>query len=196
MAIIPLCARLANGQDASCITPVRRYFQQGVVINQIDIDPTSTVITKTVEDGPCDYSVAFTLKTGTSGFRFTGPQNGDAYFGSFDKTTSDFGYVEYLHKVNMLVVGATKEAKCMLEALDKGSYVVALQFTDGTVEIYGFNNGLTTADYTSSLQENGGVIPIVLQSRENNPEGDQPYVYVSGTPGQEGEDFDTEFAVA
>ena len=36
--------------------------------------------------------------------------------------------------------------------IDKGSFVVALQAKDGTVEIYGMVNGLTTGDYEYNIQ--------------------------------------------
>lgn len=196
MAVIPLCAVLGNGQDAACISPKKRYFQQAVIMNKHDIDPDSVTISKTAFEttpGTCAYSVAFDLKTGKTGYRFTGPLNGNSYLGRFDKSVSDLGFVEYSHQVQMLVVGADEDAKCILEALDKGSFVVALQFTDGTVEIYGIGNGMGTGDYTYSLQENGGASLIVLTSNEDTLEGDLPYVYVSGTPGQETEDFDSLF---
>lgn len=197
MAVIPLCAKLANGQEAGCVPLKKRYFQQAVIINKTSIDPDSITITKTdyeQETPTCAYNVQFELKAGETGYRFTGPLNGDNYLGRFDKSTSDFGFVEYSHQVQMLVVGADEDAKCILESLDKGNFVVALQFTDGTVEIYGFNNGLGTGDYTYSLQENGGAVQVILQSNENSLEGDLPYVYKSVTPGQETEDFDSLFA--
>ena len=197
MAVLPLCARLANGQDTACVTLKRRYFQQAVVINKSDIDSTTVVISKTdyeAETLVCAYTVEFDLKAGTTGYRFAGSENGSSYFGRFNKTTSDLGLVDYQHEVQMLVVGADEESKCILEGLDKGSYVVALQFTDGTVEIYGMQNGLSTGDYTYSVQENGGGTAIVLQSSENTPEGYLPLVYKSGTVDGESADFDALFA--
>lgn len=197
MAVLPLCARLANGQDTACTTLKRRYFQQAVIINKSDINETTVNISKTdygVEPYTCAYSVEFDLKVGTTGYRFSGSENGSSYFGRFNKTTSDLGLIDYQHEVQMLVVGADEASKCILESLDKGSYVVALQFTDGTVEIYGMQNGLSTGDYTYSVQENGGGTAVILQSNETAPEGFLPLVYKSGTVGGEGADFDSLFA--
>lgn len=195
MAVLSLCAKLLNGQDAACIPLKRKYFQQAVVINKTDIE--TLTVTKTDFETPspeCSYSVSFTLKAGTTGYRFTGPENGNNYFGRFNKTTSDLGFASYQHEVQMLVVGADEESKCILEALDKGSYLVALQFSDGTVEIYGVENGLSTGDYTYSISENGGGSLIVLSSNEQTPESYLPLVYVSASPGSETEDFDAAFA--
>ena len=194
MAVLPLCARLLNGQDAACVPLKRKYFQQAVVINKVDID--TMTITKTdfeTEDPTCSYKVAFELKEGATGYRFTGSENGSNYFGRFNKTTSDLGFASYAHEVQMLVVGADEISKCILESLDKGSYLVALQFTDGTVEIYGAENGLSTGDYTYSIAENGGGTAIVLSSNEQTPESYLPLVYVSSVPGEEGADFDAAF---
>jgi hypothetical protein len=194
MAVLPLCARLLNGQDAACTPLKRKYFQQAVVINKVDIE--TLTITKTdfeTETPECKYQVEFTLKEGATGYRFTGPENGSSYFGRFNKATSDLGFPSYTHEVQMLVVGADEVSKCILESLDKGSYLVALQFTDGTVEIYGAENGLSTGDYTYSVAENGGGTAIVLSSNEQTPESYLPLVYVSAVPGQESADFDAAF---
>lgn len=196
MAIIPLCARLANGQDAACVALKRKYFQQAVLINRTDIDGSTINVQKTDYDTSpytCSYKVSFDLLPGKTGYRFTGPENGNGYFGRYNKSINDLGIVGYTQEVQMLVVGADEVSKCVLEALDKGSYVVALQFSDGTVEIYGLDNGLSTGDYTYSIAENGGGSLIILSSNENTPENSLPFVYVSSTQGNENEDFDTEF---
>lgn len=195
MAVLPLCARLLSGQDAACVSLKRKYFQQAVIINKADIEEYTITKTDFESETPtCAYTVEFTLKEGTTGFRFTGPENGSSYFGRYNKTVSDLGFVQYAHEVQMLVVGADEATKCILESLDKGSFIVALQFTDGTVEIYGFENGLSTGDYTYSIQENGGGTAVILSSNETTPEGSLPLVYVSAVPGEEGADFDAAFA--
>lgn len=195
MAVLPLCARLIVGQDAACIPLKRKYFQQAVIINKTDIQTLSVTKTDFDDESPtCKYQVSFTLKSGTTGYRFTGPENGNNYFGRFNKTTSDLGFASYQHEVQMLVVGADEASKCILESLDKGSYIVAMQFSDGTVEIYGVENGLSTGDYTYSVSENGGGSLIILSSNEQTPESYLPLVYVSTNSGAENDDFDDLFA--
>lgn len=192
MAIASICGTLKNGQDASCVAPARRFYQQAVIINKADID-TFTITTPTAEDPTCAYTVEFSLKTGTTGFRFTGPESGSSYKGYFDKTLSDLGFVQYKHNAQILIVGSTEEAKCILDSLSKGKYIVVYQFTDGTVEVYGFENGLTTGDFTYDVQEGGGGTAIVLSSMDIAPENLVPLVYKSAVPGGEEADFDSNF---
>lgn len=192
MAIASVCGTLKNGQDASCVAPARRFYQQAVVINKQDID-TFTITTPTAEDPTCAYTVEFSLKVGTTGYRFTGPESGSSYKGYFDKTLSDLGFVQYKHNAQILIVGSTEEAKCILDSLSKGKYIVAYQFTDGTVEIYGFENGLTTGDFTYDVQEGGGGTAIVLSSMDIAPENLVPLVYKSAVEGGEEADFDSNF---
>lgn len=194
MARDSICAKLLADQDFSCESPVRKYYQQFVAINKSDIESYEVTKTDATAENPvCAYNVTFTLKEGKKGFFFQLPQNGTSVFGTFDKSTSDLGYVQYIHNVNAFVAGASEVAKCILEALDKGSYVVALQLMDGTVEIYGIQNGLSTGDYTYDLQTNGGGAAIILSSNENTPEGDIPLVYKPAAGGDAGADFDSAF---
>lgn len=195
MATVSPCAQLLSGQNSDCVALNRKYYQQVVVINKADID--SFTITKTDFSDPtptCAYNVEFELKDGKTGFLFKGTEAGSVYFGNYSKTRSDLGFPQYSHNVNMLVVGADEASKCILDALDKGSYVVAAQFTDGTVEIYGINYGLSTGDYTYDVQAGGGGSQIALTSLETSPENNLPLVYKSAVPGQEGADFDALFA--
>lgn len=196
MATQSVCATLLAGQDSTCEAPKRRYYQQAVIIPKADIDATTVVIDKTDYEAvtpTCKYTVTFGLKEGKTGFKFIGPSNGSNFFGTFDKTNSDLGFNQYKHNANILIVGASEAAKCILEGLDKGSYVVAYQFTDGTVEIYGFENGLSTVDYTYDPQGGGGGSAIVLSSNDVAPENYLPLIYKSLTLGGEEADFDTAF---
>ena len=197
MALIPNCARLLTGQNSACKPIARKYYQQAVVINKGDIDPSSVIITKTdydTENPTCAYNVQFSLKTGESGHFFIGPETGTSFFGSFDKSLSDLGHTQYIHNGSMLVVGSDEEAMCALDSLSKGLFVVAYQFTDGTVVIYGLENGLTAQDFTYDPQAGGGGQAIVLSSLESSPEGGLPLIYKSAVPGNEAADFDSAFA--
>lgn len=195
MAITSLCGRLVNGLDLGCIAPVRKVYQQAVIINKSDID-TFSISTPDPEATTCEYNVTFALKEGTTGYRIAGVEAGSSFYGAFDKARGDLGFTEYTHNIGILIAGVTEEVKCVLEALDKGSFVVALQWKDGTVEIYGIVNGLTTGDYSFNPQEGGGGAQIVLSSLEDAPESNLPLIYTSAVPGQENEDFDDAFAVA
>lgn len=192
MAVQSLCAKLVNGLDGSCISPVRKYYQQAVLINKTDIE-SYTVSLPDAETGTCDYKTTITLKEGTTGYRITGAEAGSSFYGSFSKSRSDLGYPQYIHNTGILITGASEEAKCILDSLDKGSFVVALQLKDDTVEIYGLVNGLNSGDYEYNLQDGGGGTQIILSSLEDAPEANIPLIYESDTPGNETIDFDAAF---
>jgi len=192
MATTSICGTLKNGQDAACVAPVRRFFQQAVLINKSDID-TTTVVLSVPTDELCAYNVQFALKDGKTGYRFVGSESGSTYKGYFDKTLSDLGYPQYKHNSQILVIGSTEEVKCILDSLSKGKYVAVYQFTDGTVEVYGFENGLSTGDFTYDVQEGGGGTAIVLSSMDIAPENYVPLVYKSLVEGGETADFDSNF---
>jgi hypothetical protein len=192
MAITSICAILKNGQDAACIAPVRRFYQQAVLINKTDID-TTTVVLSIPTDSTCAYNVQFSLKEGKTGLRFTGSESGSTYKGYFDKSISDLGYVQYKHNAQILVVGSTEDAKCILDSIGKGKFVAVYQFTDGSVEVYGWENGLSAGDFTYDVQEGGGGTAIVLSSMDLSPENYVPLVYKSLTLNGETADFDANF---
>lgn len=194
MAIQSLCAKIFNGLDVSCAKPVSKYYQQAVIINKSDIDDYDLNLPN-AETETCSYTVEFSLKPGTTGYRILGAEAGSSFYGSAAKTRSDLGYAQYVHNVGILIAGLSEEAKCILDGLDKGSFVIALQAKDGTVEIFGIVNGLTTGDYEYNIQEGGGGTQIILSSLEDAPESTLPLVYESAVPGQESEDFDDAFAV-
>ena len=134
------------------------------------------------------------LKAGKSGVQVKLPDNGSSIKGFFAKSKTDNGFVQYLHQVQILVAGASAETKCILDKLDRGRYVIAVQLSDGTVEIYGYENGLSTGDYAYDIQEGGGGSLIILQSDENAQEGTLPLVYKSNPVGTEDADFNEQFA--
>lgn len=195
MAVQSICAKLFTALDASCNAPVRKYFQEAVVINKQDID-SYTITTPDPNTSTCNYKVTFALKSGTTGYRIQGSEAGSSFFGSFDKSRSDLGYPQYIHNTGLLVTGVDEASKCVLDSLDKGSFVVALQLKNGTVEIYGIVNGLTTGDYSYNIQEGGGGTQVILSSVEDAPEATLPLIYESAVPGQEDTDFNDAFAVA
>lgn len=192
MAVPSICGTLKSGKDLSCVSPVRRYAQQAVIINKSDIEDY-TITAPTGEADACAYHVEFTLKDGKTGYLIQGPESGSSFYGSFDKSISDIGFVQYAHNVQILMAGVDEATKCILDALDKGSYIIALQIGE-TVEIYGMENGLSTGDYTYNLQEGGGGVAMALASRETAPEGKLPLVYKSAVADGEVADFDSLFA--
>ena len=193
MANTAICAELTGEVDLSCIRSlVKKYFQEIVIINFNDIDRTASVINQA--GALCDYSVSMVLKAGKKGVMLKLPENGNTIRGSYAKSTSDLGFIQYLHTIQILIAGVTKEIKCILDKLDRGRYVVAAQLADGTVEIYGYENGLTTGDYTFDLVEGGGGAKIPLQSKDVEQESMLPLIYKPAVPGSENADFNEQFS--
>ena len=186
------CIPLTGGLDFACVTSIaRKYYQEMVVINSDDLD-ASTVV-KTINNvGTCEHNVAFTLKSGTTGYKLSLPEAGGSIFGSFDKTRNTFGLAQYSHKINYAVFGITENVKCFLRTLDKGSYIIALRAKGSTdVEIYGLENGVYNGDYTFDIASGEGGSAIVLQSLETAPESQIPFLFKSADPVA---DFDSAFA--
>lgn len=190
MAIVS-CAELKEGLNLKCIRNLsKKYIQKIILINVGDIDRNASVLG---DINNCDYTIQLVLKQGKKGVLFELPDSSNSIKGFYAKSKSDNGFVEYLHQVQMLMVGANKETKCKLDQLDHGRYVVAVQLVDGTIEIYGWENGVSTGDYTFDLAEGGGGSVIVLQSDEDAKESMLPLVYKSKSVGSEIADFDKLF---
>lgn len=193
MANVTICAELTGEIDLSCIRSLpKKYFQEVVVINYNDIDRVASTVNN--GNAACDYTVSMVLKEGKKGVMIKLPENGGTIKGTYAKSTSDLGFNQYLHAVNILMAGASKEVKCSLDKLDRGRYVVAAQLADGTVEIYGWENGLTTGDYTFDLVDGGGGTVIPLQSKDTEQESMLPLIYKSSVVGGENADFNEQFS--
>jgi len=76
-----------------------------------------------------------------------------------------------------------------LKQLDFADYFCALQLYDGTVEIFGFEFGMTTAGYTYDAQNSGGGAIIKLISLQDALEDELPFSDEGGA-----NDFDNLFA--
>mgnify|MGYP003582858913 CR=1 FL=1 len=193
MANIAICAEITGEVDLSCVrTLPKKYFQEVVVINFNDIDRAASTVNAT--DASCDYSVSLVLKEGKKGVMIKLPESGGTIKGTYAKTTSDLGFPQYQHVVNILLAGITAEIKCKLDKLDRGKYVIATQLADGTVEIWGYENGLGTGDYTWDIVEGGGATVIPMQSREGEEESMISLLYKAAVPGGENADFNEQFA--
>jgi len=186
-----ICKKLIAGASLGCDSSLnKRYAQEVVVINKDDL----TSIVKTISaDTKYTHSVTFEMKASAKGFKFVMPANGSGVFGSVEKSTSDLGLVQYNHIANMLMFGVDETSKGILESFDKGRYVVAMKIGN-VVEIYGIDNGLSTADYTLDIQGGAGASAIQLSSGEGFEESNLPLVYTAGVGGDPLADFDSAFA--
>ena len=189
------CVKLYRGQDITCQSNYKKYYQQVVLVNKDDVK--NHVITSNVPtySGKSNIStlhrIRFYLKPGKKGYLFRGPENANTYLATFSKETDD-NIPQYVHSVQLPIFGAKESTKVILKTLDFAKYFAAVQYMDGTVEIYGFENGLTTDDYDYDLQGGGGGSILTLISKDNGMEDDPPYVYIP-TDGNANEDFNNLF---
>lgn len=191
-----LCAELTGAIDNSCPRNfAKKYFQEAVFINLNDIDKDNSVVGG-IAGSTCDYTVQMVLKSLKKGVMVKLPETGNAIKGYTNKSKTENGIVQYLHQVQILMLGASAEAKCQMDKLDHGRYVVVLQLTDGTPEVYGWENGITTGDYTYDVAAGGGGGLIVLQSDEDGQESMLPMVYKAQTGGDANADFNEQFEAA
>ena len=192
MANISTCAKLSDGLDDPCDSAARKYYQQAMVINKDDI-LSYEITAPAPNDEHLNYNVSFVLKADTQAFMFRGPEAGNSYYGSADKSRNDLGFPQYLHMVQVLIAGIKEKPKSVLDTLDKGSYVVVLQLLDGTIEVFGIQYGLTTQDYSFNIVEGGGGVPVILGSLETSPEKTLPLIYKAQEGGDASADFDSFF---
>ena len=195
MANTAICAEIDGEIDLSCIRNLpKKYFQEVVIINYNDIDKTASVLGD-FAGATCDYTVQMVLKAGKKGVMFKIPETSGSIFGTAAKTTADVtGLPQYLHLVQILAIGIKSEIKCLLDKLGRGKFVVAAQLADGTVEIYGWENGLSTGDYTIDMAGGGGASVVPLQSKDTEQESMLPLIYKPQTGGNANADFNEQFA--
>lgn len=189
------CIKLRENLDNSCQEVFQKYFQQIVLVNKDDVDAflIQTPYSNINDEFFCRYRLSFKLKEGKSGFRITNNENGNNVFGFYKKTIKE-NIPQYHHSIQMLMIGIDEKTKCLLDQLDMAQYFAAIQFYDGTVEVYGYEFGLKTEDYEYNPANNNGGSLITISSPDDALEDERPYVYISGIDGQESQDFDNNFA--
>lgn len=176
------CIQLIKGFDIGCEALFRKYYQNVVLINQDDVKQSSISISDNT------HRVQFNLEDTKTGYLFNGKENVGLLNAKFNKT-EEKGVPYYNHSVDVVVVGTSENIKTLLKQLDNGNYFAAIQFRNGDVEIYGFENGLSSDGYEYSAQSSlgGAVINLVSKYDEYEP----PFLYNSADPNQ---DFNDLFA--
>lgn len=196
-----ICGKLKSGQDNACPENIVKGYVQEVVLTNFE-DVKENGITSECAETP-KYRAAMLLEEDTKGFRFTGARSGNKIRGWSSKSRDDNGYPIYVHHVQIILIGVSEAQKCILKNLDLGLYVAALKLKsyptpaaseiEEAIEVFGIQNGLSTADYDYDITEQNGVIVIELASQDGSEEPAIPYMYVSQTEGSEVSDFDDEF---
>lgn len=190
------CITLYKGQDSTCQTYANKYFQQAVLINKKHVKAfevnrgVGTDIS--FPDEISKNNIRFQLLEGERGILFRGNERGDSFNAMWSMEREDY-IPQYIHEVQLPIFGVKESTKVILKSLDESEYFAAVQYRDGTVEIFGFDNGLKTDSYDFEPQGNGGGSIIELISSENGMEDDPPYVYVPIGDNTATEDFDNLF---
>lgn len=163
------CVELLKGLDLSC-KEVRAgaYYQNVVLVNRADVKQV-----RIVSNGE-RHRIRFNLKEGRSGYLFRGNDLGRAFTASFTKSV-ERGVPQYGHNLQLPIWGIGEREKILLMELDAADFFAAIQFESGEIEIYGFQHGLTTGNYTYAPQEGfgGALIPLSSRSEEYTP----PFIY-------------------
>lgn len=174
------CITLKSGKDISCLKPPYRYAQRVVLVNRGDVAQHTVSVEGSMGhlQKACAHNIRFSLEEQKKGFSFTANSRGTVIKGSHQKIYDN--YPQYNHKITMFLTGAGEVDRCLEMQINSADYFGALLLEDGTVEIYGFSNGLRSLDYDYDLQENEGIVLIELQSPD--PEDDPPLIYLSDDP--------------
>jgi hypothetical protein len=175
------CEVLHNGLELACSNVVKNYYQQAILINRQDILNKKILTTTTSIAGiyQCRHKIIFNLKENLSGFRFSSAENGTSIFGVVEKSLQN-GIPQYKHAVTIVVLGVNEMTKCTLKQLDYADYFVALQLYNGIVEIFGFEYGLTTDNYSYDSQNAQGGAILKLVSQNDALEDELPFIYSGG----------------
>lgn len=187
------CELLRQDLNLDCVSVSKKYYQQIVLVNRAYV-LNKRIVTSSVDiDGvyTCRNRVYFNLIDSRRGFRFSMNENSSSIFATFDKTMVE-NIPQYSHSVNIVVLGVTEDIKCLLTQLDYSDYFAVAQHYDGTVEVFGFDFGLSTNNYSYDPQNTSGGAVIRLASLSDALEDNPPYVYRS-TEGTEIEDFNNNF---
>lgn len=183
------CVKLISGQNSTCDSYVRKYYQQVVFINKNDV-ANFIILTPTTEESGCKYSIAFQLKEGKTGIRYTATEKGNIINGFFSRRLKE-DIPQYKHSVQLPIFGVSEDVKCKLHRLDFSEYFAVLQTYDDKIEVFGFENCLEPDDYEFNIQNGGGA--ILLLTSTDSLEDTQPLIYRNST-GTEVDDFDNAFA--
>lgn len=189
------CIKLRQDYNIDCKKLFVKYDQQLILINKKDVlehqIQTSTV--DLLDNYTCYHNILFKLKENKTGFLITSNNKGSNIFGTTSKTEK-YGIPYFSHTIQLPILGIDLQSKCFLNQLNLADYFGVLRHSSGVIEVYGFEYGLNTNDYVIDLQNTSGVSLINLTSNENELEADLPFIYKSGTFGNENIDFDNLFS--
>ena len=174
------CEDLINGYGVGCSNDQRLFIQKLVLINKSSV--LEYLVRKSSIDIEnnynCAHDIVFRLKENESGKLISQIDNARNVSGTHERS-EDLNVSEWNHSVSFIVQGYNESLICFLNNLNVAHYFAAAMLTDGTVIIYGFDNGLRPNNYSVDLQGNNGVTNIKLETAKGEEEQEQPYIYKS-----------------
>lgn len=172
------CEDLIRGYSVGCTNDQRLFVQKLVLINKSNV--LEYFVRKSsvdIEDNfNCNHNIVFRLNEGEKGKLISQIDNARNVFATHERS-EDSNISEWLHSVNFIIQGYNESLICFLNNLNVAHYFAAAMLTDGTVIIYGFDNGLRPNNYSVDLQGNNGVTNIKLETSKGEEEQEQPYIY-------------------
>jgi len=169
------CFNLLYNRDYTCKAYKRRYLQKIVLVRDTDVS-TYKVYNDEVGSGRCLINIEFITPITLKVLSYNA--NANIVFGSVDKSIKN-DLVQYKHKVQLAIFDVSQQAKVVLRSLDNAKYFALLMYENGTIEVYGFHNGLRTANYQYDPANNQGGGLITLESVSD--EYTMPYVLTNNT---------------
>lgn len=184
------CEDLKLGQRSACVRFSKNRYQQVVFINKNDVDSfqikSSLEIISEGLEPTANHFIKFKLKEGKKGFRFSIYETANIIKADFSKS-ENLGITRYTHNVSFPIYGVSQHQKKILEQFDKSSdYFACLMHYSGIVEVFGFDFGFKTNDYTFESD-------VVLELESTEPEYKIPLVYKSRIKGMESDEFNNDF---
>lgn len=185
-----ICQKLMLSKNKPCFNEVDGVYQQIVFVRKSDLlsfDIDSNLEDKFIGLEPIAYHrINFKLKDGAKGFRFELSENSSLITASFNKSEKNKSPI-YTHNISFGIHGVTERDKWILKQFDNDSdYFAVLQHKSNLIEVYGFENGFKTENYS---YESSSVIDLTSEYPEKEP----PYIYMSEIQGNEILDFDNNF---
>jgi len=175
-----ICERLTRNIDNRCGSPARKFEQRLVLI------PYDDILSYVIDTSNDNHSAEFyLLPTYSGGHHIVSNANGDNISASFNMSR-DENIPRYTHTVNFPIIGIEGKVMNALRKIDATKYVAVLRFGDGTIKIYGLENGLKSTGYSYTPQSRSGGGRISLKS--DFTESFQPFEY-SGDKGNFDNDF-------
>lgn len=175
-----ICEKLIKGFDDRCVKVERRYLQKAVLMNYNDI------VFQSVNSTTTKHNIIFSVGTANlpnpneviknKGYPFYSLETGDVIKGGFDMNRNK-GIAMYTHNMSIRVSGVSEDVKTLQKQLDKGLFLGALKFSDGTIEIYGAGYGLRINPYSFTPTDGG----VALELESSVSEYEPPFVY-AGDP--------------